>query len=176
MKLKRRREMLLAVEAAYGRAVLASHILERRLILHVSAWHALRNKDLNAFKTMQDSLLKKPLGEIIRIGKTSGALPDDAHEALERARILRNHLVHEITDSILLKFFTKQGASDIVTQLLGIADDFEGISHEIAKMAYLCLDIAGVPIEKVHEHSRSLVEGLSQANSLEEVLAARVMS
>lgn len=173
MNLKRQREMLLAVEAAYGRAVLASHILERRLILHVSAWHALRNRDLGAFKTMQDSLLKKPLGDIIRIGKASGAFPDDAHEALERARTLRNHLVHEITDSILLKFFTKQGSSDIVAQLLGMADDFEGISNEIAKMAYLCLDIAGVPINKLQKHSRSLVRRLSQANSLEEVIAAK---
>ena len=80
------------IETAYGKAVLASHALERHLVLHVSIWQVLKTGKHEAFATMQKSLLKKPLGEVMRIGKASGAIPDDVYEALENARLLRNHL------------------------------------------------------------------------------------
>lgn len=162
-----------AIEAAYGSAVLTSHALERRLVLHISIWERLKNGKPEAFTTMYQSLLKKPFGEIMRIGKANGAIPEDVYETLENARVLRNHLIHEISDSLVLRAFTKKESSEVVTELLEIADDFMGISDEISKMSYQCFDIARISIDDIKKRALSIVERVSQVDRLKDICPDR---
>lgn len=152
----------LLLNAAYGRAILLTHVIEQRIALQVALWHMLKSGGGNeAFSERYSSLRKATLGRLLKIGLSCGALSQEDGKALEHYRKLRNLLVHEISESVSLRLLTKMDSVNVIAELNEIADDFEGMSEEILKSVRFLFQVAGGDLDEVEKRMAALLNKLS---------------
>jgi hypothetical protein len=134
---------------AYGKAILQTHVVEQRVALQVALWHGLKSSnedklfDEEAFSAKYSELRKAPFGKILKVGLSNGALSDEDGKEYEEYRKVRNLLVHDISDSISLRLFTKNDPENVIAELNQIAADLEEMNSEIMKWIELLFVLSG---------------------------------
>lgn len=155
------------LHAAYGRAILLTHVIEQRVAFQVALWDMLKsgNND-EIFREKYFSLKKLPFGQLLKIGTSNGALSQEDLEELEQYRKLRNVLVHDISASICFRLFTKRDSDNVIDELNQIAIDFYGMSEELMKSILFLCQASGVNFEDVEKKMATLTEKLSNMDVL----------
>lgn len=158
-----------AIYAAYGKAVLFSHHLERQLVFCVASWGCLKDRaDDGAFLRTVESLHRKTLGDVIKVGIENGAVSGEMSDALSSARKLRNILVHSITDSLPLRLATKRRSEEVFEELWDIGDSFRELARELSEMAEICCELRGFSVVRIHALALRVIERASALETLAE--------
>lgn len=152
--------------AAYGRAMLATQMLERTVVMIVALWRFLTGRGEGTFESIHDNLLKVPFGKVLQRGIREGSLSGETAEALGNYRKLRNHLVHDITLSITLRLCTKEEPPEVIRELNELADSFEGAREELTKDVFNLYTLAGGSQQDVVERAFGLIEKTSKLDRL----------
>jgi hypothetical protein len=156
-----------AVYAAYGKAILSAHHLEKQLAFFVASWDCLKNRsDETTFSSTLNALQKKTLGELIKIGVSSGAISEELHRTLDSARELRNFLIHYITDSLALRLATQLGPDEVVEELWSIGCLFMDSARELTEMAEFCCEVHGFPMGRAYELAVNTIKRASELETL----------
>ena len=160
--------------AAYGRAILTTHMLEQRVVMIVALWRYLKSdRSDGTFTRNHDKLLKIPFGRLLLIGIKEGALSDEAIDTLNNYRKIRNLLVHDITASITLRLCTKDETKDVITELNDLADSFEGINGELSKDVFNMYIMAGGSEQEVLDKANNLIAEVSKLYKLQKPLETK---
>lgn len=161
-------EELYTIWAGYGRAILAAQGIERRIIMLVAqCQNLIEPSEGKNFEEKFQCLERKPLAQAIKIGKKNGAISPELFEALEHYRQLRNHLVHDISDSITLRLFTQSEAEEVIKEILSIATYFEGFSEVIMQDVFSLYELNGGSKEDVFQKALQLIATVSKLDRLE---------
>ena len=150
------------LHAAYGRAILLTHVIEQRVSLQVALWHSIRTQGGDtAFSDRYEALRKRPFGTVLKLGIKEGAFSNDDAEVLELYRELRNLLVHEIADSITFRLVTKNDTDNVINELEDIANNFKGMSEELLGNVKLFYQLAGGKLEDLDRGLNALINHLA---------------
>ncbi|MBK8133637.1 MAG: hypothetical protein IPK48_13385 [Gammaproteobacteria bacterium] len=153
--------------AAYGRAILLTHVIEQRVAFQVALWDMLKSgSNDEIFREKYLSLQKSPFGRLINIGISNGTFSEEDREALNQYRKLRNVLVHDISASISFRLFTKIDSDNVIAELNQIAIYFHGMSEELMKSIQFLCQASGVDFEDVDQKMATLIEKLSNMDLL----------
>ena len=148
-----------AVFAAFGKALLHGHHLERQVALFVACWDALKNtQDDASFVRLLDELQRKTFGQIIDAGVRNGAISEAMLVALRPAKELRNALVHRTADWLPLTIATKLGPLDAFGSLCDIGDQFYRLAAEFSERAIFCSELRGISAALVHKTSLKVLK------------------
>ena len=144
---------------AYGKALFYFHYLERQLAMFIASWDTLKDReDDRSFGRLLDELHTKTFGALIRQGVKNGSLSTEDEWALSQAKDLRNHLVHHVSDSMVLRMFTKQGPEDVVEEIWDIAAQFRGTAMALNERSVDCQRLRGVSDEDVRKYAAKVID------------------
>lgn len=161
------RVSLEAIFAAFGKAILYGHHLERQLALFVACWNALKHRhDDAAFVKFLDELGGRTFGQVIDTGVKNGAISGEMLVALRPAKELRNALVHRTAEWLPLTLATKLGPFDAFETLWAIGDDFYGLAAAFSEHAMFCSELRGISAEAVQKRSLKVIKRARGLNRL----------
>lgn len=156
-----------AIYAAFGKAILYSHYLERQVALFVACWNALKNRhDDRRFVEYLDGLTARTFGQVIQAGIENGAISEEMLAALKPAKEMRNLLVHRTIESLPLRLATILGPIDVFEELWDVADLIKGIADEISDHAMFCSELRGISPELVERKARDVINRASKLDRL----------
>ncbi len=155
---------LYALEAAYGRAVLAAYSLEQTLyvLLVIRLPKAVVSNKRETFDHEQKKLQKLTLGRLVERVIAEFEIHDHWQEELDNMVYFRNRLVHSIAVDITTSVLRHGNKQRIVEELEEIRSYFIETNREMRKILFACLEPNGLTEEKVNEIARAL---LSQVNT-----------
>jgi len=117
-------ERIFTVYAAYGRAMMAAHSLERRLAALLVTRAADRRSSKEIFHAEQAEIDHLPLGPLIKRFISDFQPEERLVEELDNMLYFRNDLAHRISDLILCAARQEQWEEKVFTELTDITEYF----------------------------------------------------
>ncbi len=149
---------LLMLHATYGKALLTSHQVERRLALLVQC-HAISH----GYSVPLEAIKKMTLGMLAAEFIKKYDPSDSLVEELDAMVFFRNELAHRISDMIVCRAATKDWHDKIVRQLIDIDIDFRNTNRLLTPYIENCYHVLGVTEQQLGDIARRVFPGLEEA-------------
>ncbi len=138
-----------AIEAAYGRAVLAAHRLETTLYTLLSVHFSEVSGSNKVLCQEREKLSKMTLGNLVERVISEFHISEYWQEELDNMLYFRNRLVHQIATDLSSSFLRHGSKQRIVEELERIRSYFVETDEEMERMLFDCLAAKGITKEKI---------------------------
>ena len=150
---------MVAVYAAYGRAMMAAHSLEARLAaLLLTRLAAQFSKE--AFRRERDELDRLTLGSLIRRFIREFEPSERVTNSLRNALCVRNDLAHRISNRILMAAQEARWEEGTTAELMEVADCFAGVRSELDPLVAKFFSALGIREQELLERELAKYPGI----------------
>jgi hypothetical protein len=152
------------LHAAYGKAMLAAHKLERSLILHifVETMKSNRSKKISTASHYFDRLNKLTLGSLIREATIKCTFSEEEADEWDNLLYFRNHLTHGISELITDSFFRHGDTEKVAEELDEIESYFHEMQEKLDSSIFEGFGALGMPKHKILEVVNELIKNKKQ--------------
>lgn len=149
------------VDAAYGRAMLSAHALERKLrtllLIHFGEVRLNNNRRTAATEQIQ----RLTMGPLIEQFITAYKVEEHLQEELDNMLFFRNELAHRISDTILGKALEPDWRRRLVTELLEIESYFRETNQSLEHYIDEWLEANGFSKQQIISIGMGVYKGLA---------------
>ena len=138
-------ERIIAVHAAYGKAMIAAHSLELRI---AAILFARAEEDVKIGKSVDSGAIDRlTLGQLINRFLLEFSPPEELAKELDDMLYFRNELAHRISKTILSAAQRKHWEEKVVSELYEISSYFAEASHSLQPFIDAFLSKHGLTLE-----------------------------
>ncbi|SDU67695.1 hypothetical protein [Desulfobacula phenolica] len=146
------------IYAAYGRAVLFAHSLERNLVVLLSTRLAeAHHMQKDVFEAEQSKIKKMTLGRLIKQACNEFKFSPYWAEELDNVLFFRNRLVHDISEIITDHMWEHGDKNKIINEIDEIASYFEAADKYVLGIVFEWFDEKGVEKASLYEIAKGLI-------------------